>query len=139
MASVFPHNRSYRPPFPALIVALRSPTGGQSTNEIVALADTGADITSIPVRLLSEIDAPEIDEVRLRSHWGHAVNVVTYLVDVVIGDSVLPAIEVAGDMTNNEIVLGRDVINQLILLVDGPLADTSILDKRPRVIGTRPG
>lgn len=73
MAGVTPHNRNYRPPFPALTVVLLSSDGGRSTENLLALADTGADITSVPVRLLSAIEAPEIDEVRLRSHWGHAV------------------------------------------------------------------
>ena len=137
MVSVSPHDRKYRPPFPTLTIALRSSDRGLSTDTLSALVDTGADITSVPVRLLGAIEAPEVDEVRLRSHWGHAISVITYLVDVVIGDSVLPALEVVGDSTNNEIVLGRDVINQLILLVDGPFANTSVLDKRPPVTGRR--
>ena len=82
---------------------------------------------------MESIQAPEADEVRLRSHWGHAVSVITYLVDVIIGDVTLPGIEVAGDTANSEIVLGRDVLNHLILLVDGPLTHTSTLDKRPRL------
>lgn len=100
----------------------------------MALVDTGADITSVPVRYLELIQAPEVDEVRLRSHWGHSVSVVTYLVDVVIGNAALPAIEVAGDTVNTEIVLGRDVIDRLILLIDGSRNDTTILDKRPRAV-----
>ena len=49
-----------------------------------------------------------------------------------IDNRTVPAVEVAGDTANEEIVLGRDVINQLLLLMDGPLATTSILDKHPR-------
>lgn len=134
MATNTPHNRSYRPPFPALKIMLRSPGDGQSSGDILALLDTGADITSVPIRYLERIQAPEVDEVRLRSHWGHAVNVITYLVDIVIDNATLPAIEVASDTMNSEIVLGRDVLNHLILLIDGPLHNTTVLEKRPRAI-----
>lgn len=73
MANVFPHNRRYRPPFPTLTITLRWPDSGRASDDIVALADTGADMTSVPIRFLKTIEAPEVDEVRLRSHWGHAV------------------------------------------------------------------
>ena len=43
-----------------------------------------------------------------------------YLVDVQIGDIVLPGIEVVGDEVVDEIVVGRDVLNQLSVLLDGP-------------------
>lgn len=88
---------------------------------------------------MEQIQAPEVDEVRVRSHWGHSVSVITYLVDVVIGDITLPGIEVVGDTVNNEAVLGRDVINHLILLLDGPLASTAILDQRPKTSGKPAG
>lgn len=139
MATSFPHSRKHRPPFPSLAIRLRSLESELAAEQIAALVDTGADITSVPTRMLEQIQAPEADEVRLRSHWGHAISVVTYLVDIVIGDLTLPAIEVAGDTINSEVVLGRDVINQLILLVDGPLNSTSVLDKRLRRAGGRTG
>lgn len=137
MAARFPHSRQHRPPFPTLTVALRAPEGAASTASFTALLDTGADITSVPIHLLEQIGAPELDEVRVRGHWGTSVNAITYLVDVVITDLTLPGIEVIGDTINPETVLGRDIINHLILLVDGPLANTEVLDKRPKTPGIR--
>jgi predicted aspartyl protease len=133
MSNAFPHSRRHRPPLPALKIMLRAVDGSRSRSELLpALLDTGADITSVPVRILHSIGALPLDEVRLRSHWGHAVSVVTYLVDVEVNEAVLPAIEVAGDTTNAEIVLGRDVLNQLLLLIDGPGLTTDVLEHRPR-------
>ena len=43
-----------------------------------------------------------------------------FAVDVSIGSLRLPAIEVVGDERGNEIVLGRNVLNKLRLLLDGP-------------------
>ena len=37
-----------------------------------------------------------------------------------------------GLFENEEIVLGRNVLNMLILLLEGPIEQTSILERRPR-------
>ena len=133
MSNPFPHNRRYRPPLPTLKIMLRaSDSSGTRTELLPALLDTGADITSVPVRILHSIGARPLDEVRLRSHWGHAVSVITYLVDVEVSATVLPTVEVASDTTNAEIVLGRDVLNHLLVLIDGPGLTTDVLDHRPR-------
>ena len=44
---------------------------------------------------------------RLRSHWGHATTVTTYLVNIEVSTGVLPGLEVVGDLYADEIVLGR--------------------------------
>lgn len=133
MSATSPHSRRYQPPLPTLAVVLRAPTDdGDRTDELTGLLDTGADITSVPIRYLSGIRAPLLDEIRLRSHWGHAIYVITYLVDIEVSGIILPAIEVASDTTNTEIVLGRDVINHLLLFIDGPDLGTTILEHRPR-------
>lgn len=49
-----------------------------------------------------------------------------YLVDVQIGEITLPGIEVVGDEQTNEVVLGRDVLNRLRVLLDGPRRSTNI-------------
>ena len=48
-------------------------------------------------------------------------------VDVQIGEIMLPGVYVVGDDLGNEVVLGRDVINRLRLLLDGPENVTKIL------------
>jgi hypothetical protein len=39
---------------------------------------------------------------------------------VQIGDLTLPGVEVVGDELSDEIVLGRDILNLLRVLLDGP-------------------
>jgi hypothetical protein len=43
-----------------------------------------------------------------------------YLVDIQIGNMTLPGLEVVGDEVSNEIILGRNVLNRLRVLLDGP-------------------
>lgn len=41
-------------------------------------------------------------------------------VDMGVGSLRLPAVEVVGDEQGDEIILGRNVLNRLRLLLDGP-------------------
>ena len=42
----------------------------------------------------------------------------------------LPAVEVAADDLGEDILLGRNVLNKLILLLDGPRAQAGVLTRR---------
>lgn len=122
-----PHNRAYTPPIPSLRIIVQSPNG-QATEPLSAVLDSGADITLVSLNLLEQINAPEQDEVRLRSHWGDYIGLTTYLVEIRFGIETLPAIEVVGDLhTRNEVLLGRDVLNKLSLLINGPQQTTEII------------
>jgi hypothetical protein len=64
----------------------------------------------------------------MRSQWGERRQVLLYLVDVKIGEITLPGIEVVGDDQTNEVVLGRDVLNRLRVLLNGPAETTSVTE-----------
>jgi hypothetical protein len=51
----------------------------------------------------------------------------TYLVDVEVGPFTLPGIEIVGDEAADEILLGRDVLNKLRVLLDGPARQIHVL------------
>ena len=48
--------------------------------------------------------------------------------DVQVGDIALPGLYAVGDDVGQEVVLGRDVLNRLRLLLDGPAQVTQFLD-----------
>ena len=133
MSTGSPHNRRYFPPIPSLDLILQSASAGKSTDILSAVVDTGADITLVPLALLRQIDAPELDEVRLYSHWGHATSAITYLVDVRFGNDTLSGIEVVADIRSQEVLVGRDILNKLMLFIDGPAFSTQIATRRPRL------
>ncbi len=82
----------------------------------------------VPMRFLSEIQAPPTSELFLRSQWGERRPVWLYLVDVQIGSLVFPGIEVVGDEVTDEIVLGRDVLSRLRIVLDGPQSSLELAD-----------
>lgn len=110
----------FYPAMPALVLRLGYPGEGLVVGPITALVDTGADGTLIPQPLLDEIGAPLVDSKRIRSHWGEWRQVLVFAVDMGIDDLRLPAIEVVGDEVGSEIILGRNALNRLSLLLNGP-------------------
>jgi len=94
------------------------------------MLDTGADITIVPAAHLQTIGADATYTTSLRSHWGESHPVSVYLVDLEIAGQYLPAIEVVADDQNDDILLGRNVLNKLILLLDGPHAQTDVFNRR---------
>ncbi|MFQ5340263.1 MAG: hypothetical protein ACE5F6_01820 [Anaerolineae bacterium] len=80
------------------------------------------------LRYLRGIGARRAFEAGLRSQWGERRTVFLYLVDLQIGEVVLPGVYVVGDELGEETVLGRNVLNQLRVLLDGPAALTQLLN-----------
>lgn len=126
-----PYNTTYTQPFPTLPLVIKS-KAGTATKSLPALVDTGADGTLVPIAHLQKIGADRADLARLRSHWGEWRSVVTYLVDLEVAGELLPAIEVVGDDQGSHILLGRNLTNKLILLLDGPRQQSDVLTRRPR-------
>jgi hypothetical protein len=56
----------------------------------------------------------------LCSQRGDRKSAYLYEVDLRIGDFILPAVDIAGDVDSKDILLGRDVLNSLDLRLEGP-------------------
>jgi predicted aspartyl protease len=119
------YQQTYQPPFPVLPVRLEME--GQSSEPIPALLDTGADITFVPTHLLEEIGAAESEPARIRSHFGESHEVQLYLVGLQVDNLALPGVYVVGDDSGSDIILGRDILNKLSVLLDGPAQRAEIL------------
>jgi hypothetical protein len=89
--------------------------------------DTGADASLAPKSVLLTPGAPSPFEARLHSPWGELHVVVMHLADVLIGLERFPAIELAAIESNDEFILGRNVLNKLPLFLDGPQQVTELL------------
>jgi len=124
----FPYDTSCDPALPICGVVLTAISTGRRV-KLIATIDTGADGTIIPVRYLQEIGARRAFETGLRSQWGERRTVFLYLVDMQIDELALPGVYVVGDELGEEAVLGRNVLNQLRLLLDGPAALTRLLNE----------
>ena len=115
----FAYDTAVDPAIPICSVTISTTEAGRGV-ALDAIIDTGADATIIPTRFLRRIGARRVFETGLRSQWGERRSVFLYLVDLAINDIVLPGIYVVGDEAGDEVVLGRNVLNKLVMNLDGP-------------------
>jgi len=128
----FPYNRDYSPIAPSLQVTFVSAEKQFSVGPFIALVDTGTDATAVPIAHLEKIMAPIARESMVVPHWGARYAVSFFSVHVKIGEWTFAGIEVIGDTRGNEVILGRDVLNKLRLLLDGPAQTTEILEPKSK-------
>lgn len=115
-----PYSTDYLPAAPMIEVNLSLPYETFRGGTLLAFVDAGADATIVPTRYLVQLDAPIDNHKYARSQWGERRMVDIYVLDIGIGDSRILSVEVIGDGRGEEIVLGRDVLNKLVLTLNGP-------------------
>ena len=121
------YSRDYFPAMPTLEIYLGLPSEAPFLGPLTAVLDTGADGTLVPARTLARFRTAETDRAWIVSQWGEYRLAKAYMLDVHIGSLRLPAIRVVSDERGKEVILGRDVLNKLRLLLDGPAQTTEIL------------
>ncbi len=124
MSMQYPYDQQYEPPFPVAPVVLHNSEEELRTETIEALLDTGSDGTLVPIVHLRQILAPPMIDTHIRSHWGEWRSAQMFVVDIELAGLRLPGVFVVGDELGAEIVLGRNVLNKLRVLLDGPSALT---------------
>lgn len=124
----FHYNANYFPPAPFVDITIISMAEMLRVGPLAAMVDSGAGSTIVPQRYLDQIHDPPTVEMGLRSQWGERRRVMLYLVDIRIDEINLPAIEVVGDDETDEVILGRDVLNRLRILLNGPAGITNLSD-----------
>lgn len=116
----FTYNRDYLPPFPALEIVLSLPGRPQPTVSLSALVDTGADVTLLPLNELTHIGARFINDARVSGLFGGRESVGIYAVTIRISHQQIHAVRVAGVPIFTDAILGRDVLGQMIITLNGP-------------------
>lgn len=118
MTYTFDYDRRYSPAMPIVEVEIRGMKGGPSRS-FIAIVDSGADATIIPIGYLEELSASIGGQVWLRGATHQRIMADLYWIWLHIGDHPPFYLEVVGDSKGNEVILGRDVLNQLIVTLNG--------------------
>ncbi|MFP4395394.1 MAG: retroviral-like aspartic protease family protein [Anaerolineales bacterium] len=93
-----------------------------------ALVDTGADVTIVPQRSIRLLKVQVDDRKYLRTPWVERRVVDGHFLDMGIGDMRLSCVEIVADDWGDSVILGRNVLNKLVLMLDGPKQVLEILD-----------
>jgi len=113
-------SEEFEPAIPVAEVSLLFHGTAEVATRVLAIVDSGADVTLLPIESLQAARARYYRSWQLRGVTGHSISVDMYAVTVQLGPHIIHGIKaVAGDRTN-EAILGRDVLNQLDLRLIGP-------------------
>ncbi len=77
---------------------------------------------------IRKVGAEKVDQAALRSQWGEHRAVTLYAVALEINQYHFSAVRVVGDEIGNEVILGRNALNRLRLLLDGPAGMVEVLN-----------
>lgn len=126
MTTSYDYDRRYTPAAPLVPIGV-SPSGEMTARQqVTALVDSGADATMIPLAVLAAAGARFVEQQRMRGVVGQAVTVNLYLIAVHIGEHTIHGIRAIGVAAVSEAIIGRDVLNQLEVTLNGPAHETWI-------------
>jgi len=113
------YDSRHQPSAPVLNVTAASVVNRRRRRSLSALLDTGSDITAIPHGLVDSLQLYPVGQLQLESVEASTRAVLTYAIQLTIGELSIPRLEVI--LTGLDfVVVGRDVLNRLYLLLNGP-------------------
>lgn len=122
-----PFSKDYFPPAPILIVAFALRDESPVMRNIKALVDTGADTTLVPTRLIEDLDAPYQYSGMMRAFVSDSLRRVSvHTIDILIGNIRFPAIDVISDDAGEQVILGRNFLNKMRIVLDGPKSSLEV-------------
>jgi hypothetical protein len=115
----------WNPPAPALFVELRSPASPDNPlpEHIVALIDSGAFISVVPENVIIELQLHKIDEVEAGGYDATEEDfkvLPVYAIHLTIPHMKPILARVIPKKPKSHMTLGREVINEWLLTLDGP-------------------
>jgi len=121
----YPYSKQYRPPAPVSELAVVHPQNPDSLTQVMGKIDTGADITTLPETILLHLEIPPCREVVAIGFDDVETRRRTYLVNLRIAGVTHPFQEVMAT-SGNQVLIGRDLLNQWIIILNGPDAHLDI-------------
>jgi predicted aspartyl protease len=113
------YNQQVTPPAPFVYIDCQRPLEPTERLTLPALVDTGADLSTLPSDAIQRLQLVPLDEIPVASYRGETVLAATYLTRMHMGSWTIDTVEIiAGG--EEYAILGRDVLNQFSLVLDGP-------------------
>lgn len=117
----YSYNTQVRPPAPFVHVTIGRPLAEADVVENVpAQLDTAADMTVVPWQIVDRLGLVQLNEVPAIGFGGHIVNVPTFLVQLTIRQFGPMVVPVLSSRDEPVVLLGRDVLNNYRVILDGP-------------------
>ena len=115
----YKYSRNFNPPAPVIEVSISAPLSKVSTSS-AALVDSGADMTVIPERIIAQLKLRRVDSL-LASGFGKGVIEASVYSAILSIEGILgPKICRILGWNDDYALIGRDLLNQLITVLNGP-------------------
>lgn len=115
----FDYDTTYSPPIPAVELRI-GPALEEAVIGLKAVVDSGADATLVPVQFLQQLGARRSRKAWMRGTTGNRVLVDLYTIAVRFGPYQQGLLEVIGATASDEVIVGRDILNHLVVTLNGP-------------------
>lgn len=112
-------SQNYYPAAPIVEITVRSSSKSKKGRRIKALLDSEADATLIPKDILLDINADFLEDGSMTGILDQPVPVTLHAVVIDIGSETLTGIRAIAIPKGSTPILGRDVLNQLIVTLNG--------------------
>jgi len=119
MPYTYEYDADYNPAMP-MVELLVGRALAAADLALAAIVDSGADATIIPMTYLRQIRARKGGQAWMRGTVGERVQVDLFQISLTLGDYRQGRIEVVGGADQDEVILGRDVLNHLEVTLNGP-------------------
>jgi len=119
MIAQFDYSILYDPAAPVMEIGIGAVESDDVPRRITALVDSGADGTMIPIDILRAVGATFVERRNMRGVTGDLVRVNLYAIVVHISSHPIYGIRAVAIPSGAEAIVGRDVLNQLIVTLDG--------------------
>jgi hypothetical protein len=113
------YDSHYQPAMPVVEIQVRR-RAGQTSATLNAIVDSGADATMIPLPTLRQLNARKVRTGWLSGSAGERYQVDLYTIAVQIGEYQLIYVDAVGSERSDEVIVGRDVLNQFIVTLNAP-------------------
>lgn len=118
MVFTYDYNSTYIPSMPTVGIYIGR-SGNRPTQELQALVDSGADATIVPLSILRQIGARRGDKVWMRGITRGRDMVHLYHISIQLADFQQNVLKVVGDPEYDEVILGHDILNHLVVTLNG--------------------
>jgi hypothetical protein len=112
--------RQLAPPAPFVYVTVRSPDGTAEAKDVPAQVDTAADRTVLPAKLIEQLGLSQLDELLCGGLGGSITVIPSFAARIAIQPLPFKTVEVLGAQGEDYVLLGRDILNDYSILLNGP-------------------
>ncbi len=118
MIYTYEYDLKYLPAMPIVTIYIGRPDS-DALLTLPALVDSGADATMIPLSHLKQVNAIKRQHVFIRSVSGKRAGANLYTVSLQFAHYKRNRIDVVGNQDTDEVIIGRDILNHLVVTLDG--------------------